>query len=89
MKIPSKDLATKFNITFEEMLQELEMDHEQYELAIRSGLSHLTIFLKRKCCDIRTNQSCPLLSKGWCANTDVQPITDPYQCAQVKIPATF
>ncbi len=44
-----------FNITFEKMLEELNLTEEKYVLSIQSKLEKATIFLSRKPVDIRTN----------------------------------
>ena len=71
-----------FNMTFAEMLDELQMSEEQYVLAIRRGVKGTEVMLKREPADIRTNQYNRSLLDVWQANIDVSFIIDPYSCAQ-------
>ena len=43
------------NLTFGEFLATLEMDEDEYILALRRGLDTTEIWPKRNPCDIRTN----------------------------------
>ena len=57
-----KDIKTKLNdlkeakdVTFDQLLQELDVSEHEYMLAIRSSLSCPTIFLKRSPSELRIN----------------------------------
>ncbi len=85
MQIPGKRLADEFNLSFDEMLGELNMSEADYVLAIRHGLQRPKVMLKRRPRDIRVNQFCLPLSVVWAANTDVQFILDAYSCAEYVV----
>jgi len=69
------------NITFEELLQKLQIDEESYILAIQFSLTRDTLLLKRSPSEIRVNSYNANLLKAWRANMDIQYVLDPYACA--------
>ena len=81
MKNKLNDLKEGKDITFDELLQELDVSEHQYILAIRSSLSSPTIFLKRSPNELRTNNYNPTCLRAWRANMDIQYVLDVYACA--------
>ena len=69
------------DITFDELLQELDVSERQYILAIRSSLNSPTIFLKRSPNELRINNYNPTCLRAWRANMDIQYVLDVYACA--------
>ena len=59
MKNKLNDLKEGKDITFDELLQELDVSERQYILAIRSSLNSPTIFLKRSPNELRINNYNP------------------------------
>ena len=83
-----KEIKNKLNyfkegkdITFSELLQELDVSERQYILAIRSSLSTPTIFLKRSLNELRINNYNSVCLRAWRANMDIQYVLDVYACA--------
>ena len=83
-----KSLKNKLNdfkegkdITFDELLQELDVSERQYILAIRSSLNSPTIYLKRSPNELRINNYNPTCLRAWRANMDIQYVLDVYACA--------
>ena len=68
-------------ISFDDILNRLNLDYVAYENAIRSSLKTPTIFLKRDSNEGRINNYMKNLLKGWCANHDIQFVLDPFACA--------
>ena len=69
------------DITFDELLQELEVSERQYILAIQSSLKSPTIFLKRSPNELRINNYNRKCLRAWRANMDIQYVLDVYACA--------
>ena len=69
------------NISFEELLDKLEVTEDQYILAIRSSLNRPTVFLKRNSNELRINNYNKHCLLAWRANMDIQFILDIYSCA--------
>ena len=69
------------DITFDELLLELDVSERQYILAIRSSLNSPTIFLKRSPNELRINNYNPTCLRAWRANMDIQYVLDVYACA--------
>ncbi len=68
-------------ISFDKVLERLDMTYTDYENAIRSSIKTPTVFLKRQSNEGRVNNYMKNLLKGWCANHDIQFVLDPYACA--------
>ena len=81
MKNKLNDLNEGKDITFDELLQELDVSERQYILAIWSSLNSPTIFLKRSPNELRINNYNPTCLRAWRANMDIQYILDVYACA--------
>ena len=57
------------DITFDELLQELDVSERPYILAIQSSLNSPTIFLKRSPNKLRINNYNPTCLKAWTFNS--------------------
>ncbi|CAB4001648.1 Hypothetical predicted protein, partial [Paramuricea clavata] len=75
------DLKEGKNITFSELLEELDVSERQYYLAIRSSLNCPTLFLKRSPNELRINNYNRTCLQAWRANMDIQYVLDVYACA--------
>ena len=73
------------DITFEYLLERLEVTEEDYILAIRSSLSRPTMFLKRNADELRINNYNKHCLLAWRANMDIQFILDIYSCAMYVV----
>ena len=83
-----KDIKNKLNdlkegedITFDQLLEELDVSEHQYVLAIRSSINCPTIFLKRNPNELRINNYNSACLHAWRANMDIQFVLDVYACA--------
>ena len=68
-------------ITFDQLLINLNVREQNYHLAIQSSLNSPTIFLRRNPNELRVNNyncACP---KAWRANMEIQFVRDVYACA--------
>ena len=75
------DAKEGFDITFDELLQELNVTEEKYLLAVQSSIKTATIFLKRSPNELRVNNYNPACLLAWRANMDIQFVLDIYACA--------
>ncbi|CAB3999556.1 ATP-dependent DNA helicase PIF1 [Paramuricea clavata] len=75
------DLKEGEDVTFDQLLKELDVSEYQYILAIRSSLNCPTIFLKRSPNELRINNYNPACLQAWRANMDIQFVLDVYACA--------
>ena len=75
-------LGTNIEMTYHEMLHELNITHEDYILAVRSTISRAQFFLMRKPCEIRLNNYMRNCLHIWRANHDIQPCLHPYAVVQ-------
>ena len=73
------------DITFNELLSNLNITEDIYICAIQSSLNAPTVFLKRNPNELRINNYNPACLKAWRANMDIQFVLDVYACA-VYIP---
>ena len=82
-----KDIMKKLNdlkgedITFDQLLKDLNVTEQNYILAIRSSLNCPTIYLKRKPNELRVNNYNAACLSAWRANMDIQFVLDVYACA--------
>ena len=83
-----KDIKNKLNdlkegkdITFDQLLEELDISEHTCTLAIRSSLNCPTIFLKRNPNELRINNYNSACLHAWRANMDIQFVLDVYACA--------
>ena len=73
--------ATDLNIiSIEDFLQNLSLTHDEYIIALRSGLKRPTLFLQRNMNELRINTHNLTVLYLWKANMDLQYILDPYAC---------
>ena len=75
------DLKEGEDVTYEQLLKELDVSEYQYILSIRSSLNCPTIFLKRSPNELRINNYNPACLQAWRANMDIQFVLDVYACA--------
>ena len=82
-----KNIKNKLNdfkegedVTFDQLLEELDVSEHQYILAIRSSVNSPTIFLKRSPNELRINNYNPTCLRAWMANMDIQYVLDVYAC---------
>ena len=75
------DMIEGEDITFDQLLYNLNVTEENYLLAIRSSLNAPTVFLKRNPNELRVNNYNPACLKAWRANMDIQFVLDVYACA--------
>ena len=69
------------NISFDTLLEKLDITEVDYMKAIRSSLTDKKLFLKRAPSELRVNNYNSVLLRAWRANMDLQFILDPYACA--------
>ncbi len=75
------DLKEGKDITFDQLLKELDVSEHDYVLAIRSSINCPTIFLKRTPNELRINNYNSACLHAWRANMDIQFVLDVYACA--------
>ena len=68
-------------LTVDQFLQNLNLTHDDYILALRSSLKTATVFLRRSPGELRINSYNPDCMLAWRANHDVQYILDVFSCA--------
>ena len=64
-------LALEINITYDELLVELEMSQEKYISALRTSVGRPKLFLKCRPCEIRVNNYVKHCLEFWSANHDI------------------
>lgn len=69
------------DITFDQLLLNLNVSEETYLLAIRSSLNSPTIFFKQQPNESKVNNSKSSSLSAWRANTEIQFVLDVYACA--------
>ena len=69
------------NISFGQLLLDLNVTEESYLLAVRSSLNAPTVFLKRNPNELHTNNYNPACLNAWRANMDIQYVLNVYACA--------
>ena len=75
------DMKEGEEITFDQLLINLNVTEQNYYLAIRSGLNSPTLFLKRNPNELRVNNYNSACLSAWRANMDIQFVLDVYACA--------
>ncbi len=75
------DMKEGDDISFDQLLLNLNMTEQNYILAVRSSLNTPTIFLKRQPNELRINNYNPACLLAWRANMDIQFVLDVYACA--------
>ena len=81
LKNKLNDFKEGKDITFDELLLELDVSERQYILAIQSSLKSPTIFLKRSPNELRISNYNRKCLRAWRANMDIQYVLDVYACA--------
>ena len=71
---------SKQTITFNEILNQLNITYEMYILALRTTINKKKIFLKRNISEIFINNYMKKLINVWKANHDIQYVLVPYSC---------
>jgi hypothetical protein len=79
------DLGMGAEITMDEFLFSLNMNQEDYILAIRSSVSEPKIFFNRQPDAVRVNAFSPHILAAWEAYHGIQFVTDAYACAMYII----
>ena len=69
------------NISFGQLLLDLNVIEESYLLAVRSSLNAPTVFLKRNPNELHINNYNPACLNAWRANMDIQYVLNVYACA--------
>jgi len=75
------DMKEGEEISFDQLLHDLQVTEENYLLAVRSSLHAATVFLKRNPNELRINNYNPACLSAWRANMDIQFVLDVYACA--------
>ena len=75
------DMKKGEDMTFDQLLVNLNITEQKYILAIRSSLNSPTIFLKREPNELRLNNYNSACLSAWRANMDIQFVLDVYACA--------
>ena len=70
------DLKEGEDVTYDQLLQTLNVSEDDYILAVQSTLSSPTIFLKRAPNELRINNYNPACLSAWRANMDIQFVLD-------------
>ena len=66
--------------TFDEWLQHIDLQEDEYYTIIRSTLDRKKMFLKRAPTEMRINPYMKGLLRAWKANHDIQFVLHPFQC---------
>ena len=80
------DMKEGEDITFDQLLINLNVTEQNYYLAIQSSLNSPTIFLRRNPNEQRVNNYNSACLKAWRANMDIQFVLDVYACAAYIVP---
>lgn len=75
----------RMEFSFDEFLSELDMNYDDYILALRSVVKSATVFLKRKVKDILTNVFNVDILELHRANMDIQFILNPYSLCNYSV----
>ena len=74
------DMKEGQDISFDQLLTNLNISKQNYYLAIRSSLNSPTIYLKRNPNELRVNNYNSACLSAWRANMDIQYVLDVYAC---------
>ena len=80
------DMKEGEDITFDQLLINLNVTEQNYYLAIQSSLNSPTIFLRRNPNELRVNNYNSACLKAWRANMDIQFVLDVYACEAYIMP---
>ena len=75
------DMKEGEDITFDQLLLDLNVTEENYLLAVSSSLNAATVFLKRNPNELRINNYNAACLSAWRANMDIQFVLGIYACA--------
>ena len=75
------DMKEGEDISFHQLLLDLNVTEENYFLAISSSINAPKVFLKRNPNELRINNYNPACLSAWRANMDIQYVLDVYACA--------
>ena len=75
------DMKEGKDITFDELLLDLNVTEENYLFAVSSSLKAATVFLKRNPNELRINNYNAACLSAWRANMEIQFVLDVYACA--------
>ena len=78
-------IGLDLQITFDDMLTQLDMSEEEYIKAVRTSLVRPKIFLKHRPCEIRVNNYMKHCLQFWRANHDIQPSLTPYAMVEYML----
>ena len=71
-------LGDEVTMTFDEMLNELNVNLTEYLQAVQTTIVRTKMFLQRRPCEIRMNNYMKNCFQFWRANHDIQPSIEPY-----------
>ena len=71
-------LGEEVTMTFDEMLQELNLNLTQYISAVQTTIVRTKMFFQRRPSEIRMNNYMKNCLQFWRANHDIQPSIEPY-----------
>ena len=81
IKVHLNDMKEGEDISFHQLLLDLNLTEKNYFLAISSSINAPTVFLKRNPNELRINNYNPACLSAWRANMDIQYVLDVYACA--------
>ena len=81
IKIHLDEMMEGEDISFDQLLSDLDVTEENYLLAVRSSINAPTVFLTRSPNELRVNNYNPACLQAWRANMDIQYVLDVYACA--------
>lgn len=81
IKIHLDEVMEGEDISFDQLLSDLDVTEENYLLAVRSSINAATVFLTRSPNELRVNNYNPACLQAWSANMDIQYVLDVYACA--------
>lgn len=81
IKIHLDEMMEGEDISFDQLLSDLDVTEENYLLAVRSSINAATVFLTRSPNELRVNNYNPACLQAWRANMDIQYVLDVYACA--------
>ena len=71
-------LGEEVTMTFDEMLQQLNLNFTEYLAAVQTTIVRTKMFFQRRPCEIRMNNYMKNCLHFWRANHDIQPSIEPY-----------
>nr|XP_039258260.1 uncharacterized protein LOC120334820 [Styela clava] len=71
---------TSSDVSMDDLLQNIDIDNQQYRQALCMSQKGNTVILARKPAECFINAYNPVILKAWQANMDIQYVVDPYAC---------